>query len=104
DPTSPGVRQIRSAPVAVTAPTSFASLTVGRKFACGLDRGGTAYCWGENGRRQLGQSDTLAHGSATRVAGDVRFSSLAAGFWSVCGLSTDQSVYCWGDNTYGELA
>jgi alpha-tubulin suppressor-like RCC1 family protein len=95
---------LRNSPGAVATSRSFVSTTVGRKFACGLDGDGTAYCWGENGRGQLGQTDTLGRAAATRVGGSVRFTSLAAGFWHVCGLSTDQAVYCWGDNTYGELA
>ena len=47
-----------SVPVAVTTagalPDTYASISSGRDFSCGIATGGAAYCWGTNGNGELG--------------------------------------------------
>jgi alpha-tubulin suppressor-like RCC1 family protein len=85
----------------------FAQLTVGGDEAgghtCGLAANGDAYCWGQNGRGQLGTGDTLALAWPTAVAGGLKFTLLSAGAAHTCGVATGGAVYCWGANGRGQL-
>lgn len=99
---------------------------------CTLSRGFETYCWGSNGKGQLGTShnDPLPcvwDGDSTNtdpsydvrgsvpcirsieldfqpVETSVLFSDVGAGARSTCALGlTDSLAYCWGDNSSGEL-
>ncbi len=52
--------------VAVSGGLSFATVSAGYKFACGVTTSGAAYCWGSNVFGQLGNGSTT--NSLTRVA------------------------------------
>lgn len=64
-----GGRPCSRAPVAVAGGLRFALLAGGYDFACGLDTGGIAYCWGANGTGQLGDGTTLDRAAPVRVLG-----------------------------------
>ena len=93
----------RRAPRLVTGPVRFASLTMGRTHACGLDADGAAWCWGENSYGQLGDESVDDRLTPTAVAGDHEFVSLAGGTEHTCGIDTDGAAWCWGANTVGQL-
>ena len=79
-------------------------VTTGSAHACALDGSGAAWCWGSNGRGELGNSTTTASTAfAVPVAGNLKFRSLAAGMLHTCGIGTDNNVYCWGDDQDGQL-
>ncbi len=89
-------------PVLVSGGLSFASLTAGYDHTCGL-RGGTAYCWGNNGARRLGNSGGPRVAVPTPVVGSLTFVQLSAGFNHTCGRTVDGAAYCWGSNDRGQL-
>ena len=90
-------------PVPVSGGLTFASVTAGGGYACGLTPIGAAYCWGENSKGQLGIGDTLRTTVPVAVAGGFTFTSVSAGGAHTCGLTTTGTAYCWGYNWAGHL-
>ncbi len=96
---------------ALTAGSSFVSLTAANLHTCGLASDGKAYCWGQDGGGQLGENadgdnaneniPVLVDTSAL-TAGS-HFVSLTAGQSHTCGLASDGKAYCWGGDTFGQL-
>jgi alpha-tubulin suppressor-like RCC1 family protein len=79
-------------------------VTAGAEFACALDPGGAAWCWGKNDSGQLGiDSDEEFRPYASEVEGDHAFVEISAGARHVCAVESDGSVWCWGDNSFGQL-
>lgn len=84
---------------------------------CGITTSGPAYCWGWNGRGQLGNpsapsancdsvsTDPVSCSSVVPlpVAGGLRFVSVSIGTTHACGISVDEAAYCWGANDHGQL-
>jgi alpha-tubulin suppressor-like RCC1 family protein len=99
----------QGSPVRVAGGISFAALAGGAQSACGLDRGGEAYCWGSNYMGQLGigsfapPPERDARSQPVKVVGDLRFTRLVAGTFHVCGLTQTGAAYCWGLNNRGQL-
>jgi alpha-tubulin suppressor-like RCC1 family protein len=93
---------VRSTPVPVALPRTFASLFVGGMHTCGLDETGAAFCWGANEAGQLGQP-LGRPGAVEAVSGGLTFTTLAIGDGFTCGLTAAQRAYCWGSNSQGEL-
>lgn len=78
----------------------FSTLTAGDGFTCGTSSA-SVYCWGANGRGQLGVLDTTPRLRATSLAAVA--TSLDAGKSHACLVSPSDALYCWGDNTNGQL-
>ena len=102
-----GTTKSRLTPGPVTMPSgvTFASVTSGASFACGLTGSGAAYCWGYNFYGQLGDgrtTDRSTPGPVTMPAG-VTFVSVSAFGSSACGLTAAGMAYCWGYNIDGQL-
>jgi alpha-tubulin suppressor-like RCC1 family protein len=93
-----------TSPQLVAGGHQFATVTAGESFACGLEAGGVAYCWGMNQFGQLGNG-TMGGQSDIPVAvsGGVSFDQIDAGFNHVCGLEADGTAHCWGWNQVGRL-
>jgi alpha-tubulin suppressor-like RCC1 family protein len=100
-----------TAPAAVADPTpgttdSWIALSGGALHTCGvLSTNGTSgqiYCWGYNGRGQLGFGGS---GGATLVAisSPTDFVEVAAGYAHTCGRRATGQLHCWGSNDQGEL-
>jgi len=96
----------------VTCTSTFASVSVGYLFACGITIGGGTYCWGINEFGQLGDgaptgaAQCLGYPCSTvpaAVVGGLRFVAVTAGSHHACGIAAGGAAYCWGDNAYGEL-
>jgi alpha-tubulin suppressor-like RCC1 family protein len=96
----------QSSPVQVGSDTDWQNVSVGRltaqPHACGM-RGGSLYCWGNNGFGGLGD------GTGTQRTSPVLFGSandwttnLACGDWHTCGVQNGK-VYCSGLNNIGQL-
>lgn len=88
----------------------FAQIAVGGGYGetlvCGLTALGAAYCWGDNGKGQLGNGGTTPSVVPVPVVGGHRFSMLslsrAAGYSInylnfACGITIPEgAIYCWG--------
>lgn len=90
-------------PTAVLGDLTFASLSAGGFYTCGLTSSGTAYCWGNDFFGQLGNGSLGATAEPDAVTGDLTFASLAAGAFHTCGLTSGGTTYCWGHNLSGQL-
>lgn len=92
----------RSSPVGVAGGTSFAKIYAGpsggpgnvASFSCGLQAGGTAWCWGWG---SFGDGTLPAvHASPMQVVNVPAFSMLALGTANACGLSLPGEAWCFG--------
>jgi len=92
---------------ATGADQTWLAVDAGDQFTCGIRSDRTLWCWGKNGRGQLG-NDSLAGGHPTPSqviadGGDQTWRAIAAGGEHTCGIRTDDSLWCWGYNYYGQL-
>jgi alpha-tubulin suppressor-like RCC1 family protein len=87
----------------VGLPSAVRALTAGAVHSCALVADGSAYCWGQNLRGQLGIGTTQNQNRAMAVQGGLRFRSIYAGGALTCGVTTDGAEYCWGLNQDGQL-
>ncbi|MGH7584625.1 MAG: Ig-like domain-containing protein [Gemmatimonadales bacterium] len=103
----------RPAPVPVTGGHLFEQIAAGgfsRGHTCGVS-GATLYCWGDNGRGQLGngsggfgQPDLTPHPEPAPVLGGLAVTAVTAGLGShTCALTESGDSWCWGENTFGAL-
>jgi alpha-tubulin suppressor-like RCC1 family protein len=92
-----------AAPVQVQTDIAFATVSAGGSHTCGLDRKGSAFCWGNNSKGQLGDGSRKARSFPVSVTGQLTFSSIDAGEEHTCGVSRQGRVYCWGSDDYGKL-
>ncbi|HEY6225026.1 MAG TPA: Ig-like domain-containing protein, partial [Gemmatimonadales bacterium] len=103
-------------PAAVSGGLTFTAISGGASdHACGITSAGVAYCWGDNGKGQLGASSTDTctlplNGNPEpcslkpiAVSGGLVFASISAGWANTCGVTTSGVAYCWGVNSYGQL-
>jgi alpha-tubulin suppressor-like RCC1 family protein len=63
--------------------TSFASVSVGNMYICGVKTDGTIACWG----------DTYGAPDTPPPAGT--FTSVSVGYRFACGVKTDGTIACW---------
>ena len=94
-------------PVQVEGNVSFASLSAGDAFTCGVTTAGATLCWGINHVGELGRGTTNTSENPTpgTVSGGLQFMSHAAGIGRYsCGRAAPSSgLYCWGMNLDGQL-
>lgn len=85
-------------------PIRLSTVSAGGDHTCALDTRGTAYCWGDDARGQLGDGAPGAaqHPIAVAVRGGPRFAVIAAGGTHTCGLTAAGRAFCWGDDAYGQ--
>lgn len=89
-------------PQQVAGTETFVAVSTGGDFACALNAGGSAFCWGSNSYGQIG----IAGGNSPApraVSGDLVFTQLGAGARHACGLNAAGDIYCWGSNVFGAL-
>jgi alpha-tubulin suppressor-like RCC1 family protein len=110
-----------SKPVPVDTTLRFSSITAGDRTTCGIARdgtnkGGAAYCWGENTFGQIGTSELTENcgsqpcvtsprpvSSPLKASNPLKFSKIATNRTGSCGLTVSGDIYCWGDNGNGQL-
>jgi alpha-tubulin suppressor-like RCC1 family protein len=92
-------------PVPVSGGIAFVELIAGGFIGhtCGRTADGTAYCWGENERGQVGDGSNADRLEPSPVAGGLLFTRLDAGSRHTCGRATTETVYCWGSGAAGQL-
>jgi alpha-tubulin suppressor-like RCC1 family protein len=99
-----------SVPGAVQSTDRWADISAGGDYrnsdpnhTCGITSTDEAYCWGSNGRGQLGNGTTDDTNVPVPVDGGVTWSSISAGGNHTCGIAADGIAYCWGWNGSGQL-
>jgi len=95
-------------PVPVVGGLTFAAVSAGTGYTCGVTTAGAAYCWGYNGTGQLGDGTATERLSPVAVLGGLTFAAVStagdpSGSGHTCGLTVTGGAYCWGFNHYGEL-
>ncbi len=97
------VGQSTTTPVLVGGGLTFASVSAGGVFTCGITTAGAGYCWGSNGYGVLGNGGTADSDVPVAVAGGLQLASISAGVYHTCALTTNGAGYCWGNSTNGQL-
>ena len=96
-----------TSPVLVSGGLTFAQVSAGADYTCGVTTGGAAYCWGANTGGQLGDGTTTDRTSPVLVVGGLTFAQVNTAELLVtpftCGVTTGGAAYCWGFNGNGEL-
>jgi len=75
---------------------------------CAVKTDGTAYCWGNGTKGQLGDGTNRYMYTPVQVHGvsDSGYltgvAQISAGESHICAVKTDGTAYCWGTNSYGE--
>lgn len=95
----------RSSPTPVTGLSSgVAAIVAGGSHTCALKTDLTIWCWGENGRGQLGDNNVVDRLIPVRVSGlGAVGARLAGGGSHTCAGLTSGEVWCWGENSSGQL-
>lgn len=98
-----GTTTPRTLPTAVVGGISFANVSAGGAFSCGLDNGGSAWCWGYNEDGRVGDGTFVSRDAPVPVAGGMQFTSLESRVIHTCALTSAGTAWCWGRNTFGNL-
>jgi alpha-tubulin suppressor-like RCC1 family protein len=77
-------------------------LSAGADFACAITQG-EVYCWGENGRGQLGIGNTVDQSLPISGLPGIGNARVFTGMSHTCVLRSDGKVYCWGWNLWGQI-
>lgn len=83
----------------------WADVSVGQNTSCAINRGGDAFCWGDNFQGRLGtggRADAVPGPAPVRSAG-VLFRHVSVGGNHQCALAVDGRAFCWGANNRGQL-
>jgi len=78
-------------------------IAAGGTHSCALMEDGTAYCWGNNERGQLGAGPGEDRHLPVPVSGNRRFVDISAGEEHTCALDIDGTAWCWGFNRWSTL-
>ncbi|MCL2164838.1 MAG: hypothetical protein FWH55_10725 [Oscillospiraceae bacterium] len=86
-------------------------ITAGSNHTCAFDIAGRVYCWGDNGKGQLGDDSnsqkytpvTVNTSAGIGAMDDKTVVQITAGGQATCALDLAGQVYCWGHNGYGQL-
>ena len=88
--------QIEGAQIRTNTQFKLTKLFAGQDFACGTDKGGIAYCWGNNEYGQSGPNVPEDGFRPRKVSKDLKFRSLAMARNTTCGIEFSGELYCWG--------
>lgn len=82
-----------------------AQITAGDEHTCVVKTDGSVWCWGANGKGQLGDGTTEVRSEPTRVVGldGVTIAAVSAGFEHTCAVTDQGALFCWGSNENGRL-
>lgn len=102
-PISYDTQSFSRVPVRVAGGSTFASVSAGTDFACGITTSGGGYCWGRNDVGRLGNGGDVDSSSPVLVAGALVLAQVSAGATHACAVDTAGKAWCWGANNEGEL-
>jgi alpha-tubulin suppressor-like RCC1 family protein len=98
-----GTTDVALAPVTVAGDFSFAQLSAGDAYTCGVTASGEGLCWGNNEAGQLGDGTATQRTAPVGVSGGHTFKLIRSGRLHACGLTRAGDVVCWGSNAFGQL-
>lgn len=79
-------------------------VSTGGNHTCAIEPDGTASCWGENTRGQIGDGTTTDRPTAVAVAIDEPVAQISAsGSRHTCALTVSGRPMCWGQNVRGTI-
>ena len=81
----------------------WARVAAGGFHTCGVRTDRSLWCWGDNGRGQLGLGDRDERNSPARVGTGTSWASLVTGYQHTCATRVDHTLWCWGWNRAGQL-
>lgn len=99
----------RDAPVRLAglAGRTLVEITTGARHSCALDDEGSAWCWGDGSRGQLGAPGVAAATTPVAVGrrGGMRdpIVDIAAGGDTTCAATAAGAAYCWGSDAHHQL-
>jgi alpha-tubulin suppressor-like RCC1 family protein len=100
----------RDTPVLVYGGHTFANISAGMGYSCGVTTAGKGYCWGSNWHGKLGDGGPVGYGYSREpiaVATSYTFASISAGYHHTCGVTpwsySGNVLLCWGINSDGQL-
>ncbi len=96
-------KENKNVPVAISNSLKFISLAAGETHNCAITQQGAAYCWGGNGKGQLGDTSFIDAYTPKAVNGSFTFKSVSAGKNHSCGVAVDGASYCWGADNVGQV-
>nr|BFD62924.1 chromosome condensation regulator RCC1 [Bdellovibrio sp. HM001] len=104
---SPAVKFVDFGAGAPAAP--FVHIAAGESHVCALNLEGALYCWGANGRGQLGLGTTVDSSlpqlaDLSALADGEKLVSVVASVWATCGVSSKGKAYCFGYNWHSLTA
>lgn len=80
------------------------ALAAGREHTCAILNDGSARCWGDNARGQLGDDSRVDRNAPVAVEGlSDALVAIGGGQFQSCALSADGDLHCWGSNNRGQL-
>lgn len=79
-------------------------VSAGSSHSCGIKKNGRLYCWGSNGRGQLGDNTTTDKSLPSPVLDPGPWTAVSANIGVTCAIKADQTLWCWGNNSYGQTA
>jgi len=99
---APGPDIIR-APQQIGQDTDWISVEARETTTCALKRDRTLWCWGKNGRGELGQGDLERRKAPSRVELRDDVVDFSVGNQFVCAVLADGRMNCWGANDENQL-
>ncbi|MFN8110775.1 MAG: hypothetical protein U0Y82_13165 [Thermoleophilia bacterium] len=104
----PGVLADQESPVRVLLPTGRTAVAISAagQHVCALLDDGTASCWGDAFRGELGNgtdTGTVSTPATVPTPAPYRVTDISAGLGRTCAALDDRTLTCWGDNTQGTL-
>lgn len=98
-----GTRGSVLTPTLVPGVPASQQIATGGDHSCAVTLSGEAWCWGDNGRGQLGGGPGEEYNAPVAVEDGRQFTMLSLGWDHSCGVTAAGKAYCWGFNAQGQL-
>jgi alpha-tubulin suppressor-like RCC1 family protein len=88
-------------PISVCGTTkTFCHISAGVLFACGIDKNGLIWCWGQNDFGQLGDNSTVNKSTPTALGGTSKtFCKISCGWRHTIAVDKNGNAWAWGHNS-----
>ncbi len=91
------------APRQVGAAAGWTAISIDTFSACGVQDGGSLWCWGRNAEGQLGTGDTDDRTAPTQVGAGASWVDASVGRFHACATRAGGGIACMGENSNGQL-